>query len=134
MYATGSGADLKREIKMVGLIRIAAVLAALIAAPAWAQSGLRQVPLGFCTLSSMSASTLLSTCSGGIPSGTSYAVICASTQGVNWRDDGTAPTGTTGSGGLPLAAGQCMSYNGTFTALRFIQLTSGAILGISFYR
>lgn len=101
---------------------------------ALAQSGLRQVPLGFCTLSSMSAATALATCSGGIPSGTTYGVFCAYTQGVVWRDDGTAPTGTAGSGGQGLSAGQCLPYNGTFTAIQFIQQASGAVLGISFYR
>lgn len=114
----------------------AAVIAALLfgAPHAVAQSGLRQVPLGYCALSSMSASTALTSCSGGIPSGTTYAVICAYAQGVVWRDDGGSLSGTPGSGGQGLAAGQCLPYNGTFTALRFIQQTSGAILGVSFYR
>lgn len=102
--------------------------------PSAAQNGLRQVPLGFCSLSSMSASTALSACSGGVPSGTTYAVICAYAQGVTWRDDGTAPTGTAGSGGQGIAANQCIPYNGDFTKIRFIQQTSGAILGVSFYR
>jgi len=118
---------------MMRRLLAAAVMTALCA-PALAQSGLRQVPLGFCALSSMSAATGLATCSGGIPAGTSYAVICAYTQGVVWRDDGTAPTGTPGTGGQGLAASQCMPYNGTFTAIQFIQQTSGALLGVSFYR
>lgn len=103
-------------------------------AQAQAQLGLRQVPLGFCALTSMTASTGLASCSGGIPAGTTYAVICAYAQGIVWRDDGTAPTGTPGTGGQGLAANQCVPYNGTFTAIRFIQQTSGAILGVSFYR
>ena len=101
---------------------------------AYTQAGLRQVPLGFCSLSSMSAATALSACSGGIPAGTSYAVICAYTQGVVWRDDNVAPTGTPGSGGQGIAANQCLPYNGTFQNLQFIQQTSGAVLGITFYR
>ena len=114
-------------------IIIAAVAALLWAAPAGAQGGLRSTPNGFCTLSSMSGSTLLSTCAGGIPSGTNYAVICAKAQAVNWRDDGTAPTAADG-GGMTLPAGSCMPYNGNFTALRFIQLSGGAVLQVSFYR
>ena len=172
--------------------------------PARTQSGLVEVPLGFCSLSSMSAATLINTttCSvaaftgtgsgtnltasavtgpivagtqvagtgvpsgtyivsqksgtpfgagvyntsvpttassaslttGGIPVGANYAVICAYTQAVNYRDDGGVPTGTAGSGGQGIAAGQCIPYNGTFSLLQFIQQTSGAILGISFYR
>ena len=101
---------------------------------AMGQAGLRQVPLGFCALSSMSAATPLSSCSGGIPANTSYAVICAYTQGVVWRYDGVAPTGAPGTGGQGIAANQCIPYNGTFTAIQFIQQTSGAILGVSFYR
>lgn len=113
-----------------------AVIAALAASAclAMAQSGLRQVPLGFCALSSMSSATLLSTCSGGIPNGTTYAVICAYAQGVVWRDDGVAPTGTPGTGGQGLAASQCVPYNGTFTKVQLIQQTSGAIVGVSFYK
>lgn len=107
---------------------------AVLVLPVRAQNGLRQVPLGFCALSSMTASTGLASCSGGIPTGTTYAVICAYTQGVTWRDDGTAPTATAGSGGQGLAANQCIPYNGTFTAIRFIEQTSGALLGVSFYR
>jgi hypothetical protein len=107
--------------------------ALLTIAPAAAQ-GLRQTPVKFCSLSSMSAATGLASCSGGLPGVVSYAVICAYVQGIVWRDDGTAPTGTPGSGGQGLAAGQCMSYSGTFSAIQFIQQTSGAVLGVSMYR
>lgn len=118
------------------MTRIAAALLAglLSISAAIAQNGLRNVPLGFCALSSMSASTALSSCSGGVPPTPSYIVVCAYTQGVVWRDDGTAPTGTPGTGGQGLAAGQCLPYNGDFTKIRFIQQTSGALLGVSFYK
>lgn len=116
------------------MILTAILLLALSTIGGYAQNGLRQVPLKFCSLASMSASTGLASCSGGIPAQTTYAVICAYTQGVVWRDDGTAPTGTPGTGGQGLAAGQCLPYNGTMTAIQFIQQTSGAILGVSFYR
>ena len=174
---------------------------------AMAQSTLRTVPIAYCSLSSMSAATFLSsdvcgsftgTGSGtnltaasvsgviqpglsisgtGVPAGTTivsqssgtpggagvyvtsaattsnsatitasgipfptaggpptYAVICAYTQGVVYRDDGGTPTGTPGTGGQGIAAGQCIPYNATFSALQFIQQTSGAVLGISYYR
>lgn len=189
---------MKNGFKMVG----AALLVAASIAAAAAQSGLRQVPMGFCSLSSMSGATKLSSCamatmtgtgsgsnltassvagliqpgevlSGtGVPSGTTiisqtsgspggagvyvtsgpttasaasltasgvprdatYAVVCAYTQGVTWRDDGVAPTGTPGTGGNGLSSGQCVPYNGTLTALQFIQQTAGAILGVGLYR
>jgi hypothetical protein len=184
---------------LVRLLMLAVILGAF---PARAQSSLRQTPLGFCTLSSMSSATALSSCSmatftgsgsgttltatsvtgliqigevlsgTGITSGTiivsqlsgpsggagtyqtsvastsssnsitasgaptqaTYAVICAYTQAINWRDDGVAPTGTVGSGGMGLTAGSCIPYDGTFTAFQAIQQTSGAILGVSFYK
>jgi len=170
--------------------------------PALAQSGQREVPAGFCSLTSMSSAKGLSSCAmasftgtgsgsnltasavtglilpgevvtgSGVPTGTlvlsqasgtpggagvyvtsapttsnsasltangpafavSYALICAYVQGVVWRDDGVAPTGAPGSGGNGIAANQCISYNGTFSAIQFIQQTSGAVLGISLYK
>jgi hypothetical protein len=120
-----------KEIKFA--LAAAALLFASIAG-AFAQSGQRQVPLGFCSLASMTTSTGLASCAGGIPAGTTYGLICAYAQGVTWRDDGTAATATAGTGGQGLASGQCMAYNGNFTAIRFIEQTSGAILGVSFYR
>lgn len=119
---------------MVTKIKLALVALLASIAVAAAQSGQRQVPLGFCSLASMTASTGLASCSGGIPAGTTYAIICTYVQGVTWRDDGTAPTATAGTGGQGLSTGQCMAYNGNFTAIRFIEQTSGAILGVSFYR
>jgi hypothetical protein len=184
-------------------VALCASLVAFVCSAA-AQSGLRQIPLGFCSLSSMSAATGFSSCTmstftgtgngtsltissvagslfsgeilsgtgvpsgtfvvsqssgptggagvyvtsqpttsnaasitaSGLPTGITYAVICAYVQGVVYKDDpnGTAPTGTPGSGGQGISAGQCIPYNGTFSALQFIQQTSGAILGASFYR
>jgi len=117
------------------LAAVALTFFAVVGPPgARAQNGLRQVPLGFCPLSSMTSSTGLASCSGGIPAGTTYAVICAYTAGIVWRDDGTAPTGTPGSGGQGLGAGSCIPYNGTFTAIRFIQQATGALLGVTFYQ
>lgn len=65
---------------------------------------------------------------------TNYAIICSTTQAVNYRDDGQAPTATPGTGGQPIAAGSCIPYNGNFNLLQFIQQTSGAIVGISYYK
>ncbi len=92
------------------------------------------VPLGFCALSSMSAATGLSSCSGGIPTGATYIVACAYVAGIVWRDDGTNPTGTPGSGGQGIAANSCLPYWGTPSAMKFIQQSTGALLGVSFYR
>lgn len=88
-------------------------------------------PLGYCQLTSMAASTALSTCAGGVPAGATLAQLCAEAQAVRYRDDGTAPTATVG---MPAAAGSCFSYTGSLSAIRFIQATAGAILNVSFYR
>lgn len=118
---------------------LAATAAVIALLPWWAgdarpQAGLREVPLGFCSLSSMLAATGLASCAGGIPAGTTYAVICANTQGVVWRDDGPAPTGTAGSGGQGITAGYCIPYNGNFGQILFIQQAGGAILSVTFYK
>lgn len=112
---------------------LALLAALLLCGKAHAQGGMTQQPLGFCSMSSISTATLLSTCTG-FPIGATYAVVCAYTQGIVWRDDGPAPTATAGSGGQGLAAGQCMGYNGRMGQIQFIQQTSGAVLGITFYK
>ena len=89
---------------------------------------------GVYVTSGPTTSSSASLTSGGVPVPATYAVICAYTQAVNYRDDGVAPTGTLGTGGQGIAAGNCIPYSGTMTALQFIQQTSGAILGVSFYR
>ena len=48
--------------------------------------------LGYCQLSGISAATSLSSCTNGIPSTATFAVIVVETNAVRWRDDGTAPT------------------------------------------
>ena len=69
-----------------------------------------------------------------------YAVFCAYTQGIDYRDDSVAPTGTPGTGGQGIASGNCIPYNANSTLfpfpgnLQFIQQTGGAILGASFYK
>jgi len=69
-----------------------------------------------------------------------YAVFCAYTQAINYLDNSSAPTGTVGTGGQGIAAGNCIPYNANSTAfpfpgnLQFIQQVNGAILGVSLYR
>jgi hypothetical protein len=93
----------------------------------------RAVPLGFITCGVASA-TLLSACSTGVPASATYAMICATTQGINYRDDGVAPTATVGSGGIGIASGTCITYAGNLLAIQFIQQSATAVLGVAFYR
>ncbi len=89
-------------------------------------------PLGYCQLTSIDASTLLSACSGGVPSGATVADVMVEAQAVRYRDDGTAPTATVG---MPLAVGgEKIFVLNNLTALRFISQTAGAHLSIAFYK
>lgn len=91
----------------------------------------RYTPLGYCQLTSMSSSTGLASCAGGVPATATVAQLCVEAQAVRYRDDGTAPTATIG---MPAAAGTCFPISGNLSAIRFIQSTAGAILNVSFYR
>lgn len=88
-------------------------------------------PLGYCQLTGMSAATLLSSCSGGIPQKTTIAEICVEAQAIRYRDDGASPTASVG---IPVPSGTCFNYAGLMSALSFIQQTSGAIVNVSFYQ
>lgn len=104
-----------------------------------AQSSLRVVPLGYCQSSSLSSAIPLSSftgmkCTAANLTAATYVVICAYSQGVVYLDDGETPTSTPGSGGVGIAAGQCVPYNGTISALQFIQQAATATIGVSLYR
>lgn len=121
-----------RISKAVLLGAIAAL--GMMASPARAQvtvPGQPIIPLGYCQLSTLSASVLLSSCAGGIPSGSTIALIQAEAQAIRYRDDGTAPTAAVG---LPVAAAGSFLYSGPLNRLRFIEQTSGAKLNVLFYR
>lgn len=68
---------------------------------------------------------------GGIPTGATAAVLQAEAQIVRYRDDGGVPTATVGQ---PIAAAGSLYYNGTLSALRFIEATASGKLNVSFYR
>lgn len=87
-------------------------------------------PLGYCQLTSLASSTLVSSCSGGIPALTGWAIICIETAAIRWRDDGVAPSTTVG---MPVAIGQCFYYSGTFATLRLIAQSGSPVANISFY-
>jgi len=59
-----------------------------------------------------------------------FAFITAETQGVRWRDDGTAPTASVG---MPLAAGATIQYDGDLRKIKFIEQTASAKINISYY-
>ncbi len=88
------------------------------------------VPLGYCQLS-VTAAVLVSTCSGGIPAGSTFASIVTETAAIRWRDDGTAPTTSVGN---PLAVATRLTYDGLLASLQVIAQTGTAVVNIEFYR
>jgi hypothetical protein len=106
---------------MNSIVRLLIILFVLIGVePARAE------PMGYQQITSLSSATSLS-----VPGGAKYAIICAETAGVRWRDDGTNPTAAIG---MPLAASSCIQYYNFLTSLSFIQQVSGAILDVTYYR
>ncbi|NPT59089.1 hypothetical protein [Paraburkholderia elongata] len=88
--------------------------------------GITATPLGFQQITTLSTAQSLT-----VPAGALLAVIQASTQAISWRDDGIAPTATVG---MSIATGNELQYNGNLSAIQLIQVTSGAIANISYYR
>lgn len=66
-----------------------------------------------------------------VPDGALYAhVENNGTAAVRWRDDGTAPTATTGGRLLP---GDILEYDGDVAAIQFIREAAGAVLDVHYY-
>lgn len=81
--------------------------------------------LGYQQITSLSASTALT-----VPAGATRAIIIAESQGVRWRDDGTAPTASVG---MVLPVLVTLSYDGDLNRIRFIQQAASATLNVSYY-
>lgn len=109
------------------LIAVALLLASTAA---FADVGIRYTPLGYCQLTSIDTSTLLSSCSG-FPATATRAVMIPEAQAIRYRDDGTAPTS---SAGFPVAVGVVVDYTGALSKVRVISQTSGAKLNVLFYK
>lgn len=110
---------------------LAIALCAVFISPAAADSGIRRVPCGYQQITNLSAATKLTipAACGGAPV---LAAIKAEAQAVRYRDDGTAPTASVG---MPLAIDEPgLEYQGTISAIQFIEQTSGATLDVLFYR
>lgn len=75
--------------------------------------------------------TVVSSTSLTVPTGATVAIITVEGQSVRYRDDGTAPTASTG---MLLAAGTTLIYTGTLASLEFIQTTATATIDVAYYR
>lgn len=87
-------------------------------------------PLGYCQFTAGAAALVGTSCSGGIPARTAWAVICIETANIRWRDDGSAPTTTVG---MPVSAGGCLYYSGTFATFQTVAQSGSPVVNISFY-
>ena len=83
-------------------------------------------PVGFAEVLALTASTALA-----VPPLAARALIQTEGQNVRWRDDGTAPTATTG---MLLTSGSTLIYTGELSKLRFIEVAASAKLNVAFYR
>jgi hypothetical protein len=85
-------------------------------------------PLGYQQITDVSAAvglTLVGVAANGV-----RALITATDQDVRWRDDGVNPTALVG---MPLAAGSTLPYEGSLSAIRFIESAAGAKLNVTIY-
>jgi hypothetical protein len=87
-------------------------------------------PLGFKQINNMTVARTLAE-GGAIPPGAVYALLMADTQNVRWRDDGLAPTST--SGMLLRTSDAPYLYQGDLDAIQLIQVAATAVLNVAFY-
>ena len=73
---------------------------------------------------------LTSAKSANPPTGSRYAVFTCTGAGVRFRDDGTAPTASTGT---LIPVGATFWYAGNLGKIQFFQDAATAILDISYY-
>lgn len=92
-------------------------------------SATRSVPLGFQQITDLSAAVGL-TVPDTKPKPT-FVLIMPAAQAVRFRDDGIDPTADVG---ILIAVGQEFLYSGDLAKIRFIEVTSGAELNVSFYK
>ena len=78
--------------------------------------------------SQMGLSVASSAVSLTVPSGATLCQICVEGAAIRYRDDGTAPTA---SSGIPCAAGQSFQYAGPMSALRFIAQSGAATIDVA---
>lgn len=99
--------------------------------PETVRIGGQYTSLGYCQLTSLASATLISTCSGGIPTGARFAEVCSETVALRYRDDLTSPTASVG---MPITASTCFQYAGPLAAFSVIQQAASGIIDVTFYK
>lgn len=91
--------------------------------------------LADCQITSVSSSTGLSSCTGGIPSGTVWAIVTVESNAARWRQDGTAPTSSVGQL-LPASSStsvqQLIVFPNTLSQLKLIPVTGSMTINATF--
>lgn len=82
-------------------------------------------PKGYQQIISPAAATALT-----VPTGATTAIIQAEGNDIRWRDDGTDPTASVGQ---ILYMGQQMTYQASLAAIKFIQVSAGGIVNVTYY-
>lgn len=82
-------------------------------------------PLGFQAITDLSSAIGLTP-----PAGASFALLNVVGQNIRWRDDGDDPTDSVG---MLLVVGDEFTYQGDLSAIKFIEVASGAALNVSYY-
>lgn len=83
-------------------------------------------PLGCQQITSLSAAAGFAS----VPTGATLASLSVEGEPVRYRDDGTNPTASVG---LLLPAGGPWPYQGSLSAIKFIQTTASATIDVCFY-
>lgn len=137
---TGSGANLT-VTSVTGIIKINDTLAGT-GVPAGttivSQTSGTAGGAGVYVTSAATTSSSASLTTGGIPAGATMATLQAEIVDVRYRDDGGAPTSSTGiiihGGGGGTTNFPGTFYTGTLSALRFIAASGSPLLNVAFYR
>jgi len=83
-------------------------------------------PKGYQQITTLSSAVGLTMPTGGC----TVAVIQAESKSVRYRDDGSDPSGTVG---MVIAAGESITYTGSFSAVKFIETAASAKLNVLYY-
>ena len=121
--AANQATQITRETEIRDRLPTTLVAGAL---PVVARGGL--TALGFEQITALSSSAALT-----VPSGATVAVVQADVADVRWRPDG-ATNAPTASVGMLLPAGAERVFDGGLSSVRFIQVTSGAVINVSYYQ
>ena len=116
-------AQITRETEIRDRLPASLVSGAL---PVVARGGL--TALGFEQITALSSSAALT-----VPSGATVAVVQADVADVRWRPDG-ATNAPTASVGMLLPSGAERVFDGGLAPVRFIQVTAGAVINVSYYQ